>query len=172
MFSRKINDDLALALVQPSFAKDYLRIIAPNQEDFSRFLPWAASKLNEEFFLEYINKSLHGYAEGIMLPCSIIYRGELVGNIDFHQIDRDAKKASIGYWLDPEFRGRGIIGRSVKEFISIGFNELSLNRIEIWTSTKNEKSRSVAERAGFIQETNIREQDKVSYGLVRSVYTK
>ena len=170
MFFREINDDLFLALVQPSFAKDYLRIIKPNQTDFSRFLPWAASELNEDFFLKYVNKSLHSYADSVTLPCSIICHDELVGNIDFHQIDYSVKKANIGYWLDPKYRGHGIVAKSVQAFVNIGFNEMDLAKIEIWTSIENKDSCAVAERAGFTQES-VRTKndselcDKVGYGL-------
>ncbi|WP_438012756.1 GNAT family N-acetyltransferase [Psychrobacter raelei] len=161
MFCIKINDELSLALVQPSFAKDYLRIIAPNQADFAKFLAWAALDLNENFFLNYITRSLHNYADGIALPCSIIYQDKLVGNIDFHQINPSLGKARIGYWLDPEFRGRGIINKSVKTLIDIGFNEMNISKIEIWTAVENKYSRAVAERLGFIQEGIITQNEKV-----------
>lgn len=161
MFSRKINDELFLTLVQPSFAKDYLRIIESNQADFARFLAWATSELNEDFFLNYVTRSLHSYADGTALPCSIIYRDKLVGNIDFHQINSSLEKARIGYWLDPDFRGRGIISKSVQSLIHIGFNEMDMSKIEIWTAIENKHSCAVAERLGFIQEGIITQNEKV-----------
>jgi len=65
---------------------------------------------------------------------------------------------------------------AVMEMLSIGFNDFSLNRIEIQCAIENTKSRAIPERLGFIQEGILRSSEKVNgqyfdhavYGLLRN----
>ena len=64
---------------------------------------------------------------------------------------------------------------SVREMISIGFNDFELNRIEIQCAIENIKSRAIPERLGFVQEGILRSSEKVNgrfldhavYGLLK-----
>ena len=149
MFTRKINDRIALSLVQPSFAKAYLAIVNKQREDLAQYLPWAAKACDEAFFLTFINNSLHDYADGKSLTCAIIYEGQIAGNISFNKIDYKLSKVSIGYWLSQEYRGQGIITKCVNNLVEIAFDELKLNKIEIRVATTNIASRAVPEHLGF-----------------------
>ena len=51
--------------------------------------------------------------------------------VAFPDIDWQGKKTSFGYWLSPEFEGKGIVIRCVNELIKHAFDRLALNRIEI-----------------------------------------
>ena len=55
------------------------------------------------------------------------------------------KLASIGYWLDQHYQGKGIITKSCKALIHYGFTTLHLNRIEIRCGTENYKSQAIPE---------------------------
>ena len=150
MFIRRIDGDLSLALVQPSFAKAYLGIVTEERDDLARYLPWAAHAHDEDFFLTYIKTALHGYADGVSMSCAIIYNGQLVGNISFNKIDYNSAMTQIGYWLSKPYRRRGIVTKSVAKLIDIAFYELYLTKVEIRCATRNRASRRVAERLGFI----------------------
>lgn len=162
MFTRKIDERIALALVQPSFAKAYLAIVNEQREDLAQYLPWAANARDEAFFLTFINNSLHDYADGKSLTCAIIYEGQIAGNISFNQIDYKLSKVHIGYWLSQKYRGQGIITQCVNQLIEIAFDELQLNKIEIRVATANLASRAVPERLNFNLEGIITQAENVN----------
>ncbi|WP_312751700.1 GNAT family N-acetyltransferase [Psychrobacter sanguinis] len=166
MFTRKIDDDLSLALVQPSIAKDYLQIVTEQREELSTFLTWPAKAHDEDFFIEYIRSVLHAYAEGEALICAIVYQGKIIGSIGLNAINHDLKKANLGYWLSKHYRGQGIITRCTSEFVKIGFEELGLSKIEIKASVDNSASRAVPERLGFTLEGIITQSERVGDRIV------
>lgn len=162
MFTRKIDDSLSLALVQPSFAKDFLAIIEEQREELSAFLTWPAKAHDEAFFLKYIGDVLHSYADGTAMVCSIIYEGKVVGNIGLNTINHELKKANLGYWISQHYRGRGLITRCTSEFIKIAFEELGLSKVEIKAAINNTASRAVPERLGFTLEGIITQAENVN----------
>lgn len=149
MFTRPINDDLSLALVQPSFTKDYFALISADQDNFARYLPWAAQMKDEEAFLGFIKSALQPYSEGKSIPCSMIYRGKLVGNISLDNINHQLNKAKMGYWLGVQYRGLDIVTTASSELINMAFNELNLTKVEIHAALDNTASRAAPERLGF-----------------------
>lgn len=166
MFTRKINDDLSLALVQPSFVKDYLVLISADRQFFSRYLPWAAHMHSEDDFMGFITHSLQSYGEGKTIPCSMIYKGQLVGNISLDNINHPLKKAKMGYWLGVQYQGLGIVTTAASELIDMAFNELGLTKVEIHAATDNTASRAVPERLGFELEGIITQAENVNGRIV------
>jgi RimJ/RimL family protein N-acetyltransferase len=81
---------------------------------------------------------------------------ELLGSIGLVAIDWEDMRGSIGYWVAPEARGRGIATRAVRLLAAWGFDELGLGRVEIKSQPDNAASHRVAERAGFTREGVLR----------------
>lgn len=176
MFTLDVDKDLKLALVSPQFAPLYFEIVSRHFEYLSRWLAWPTHAKDETFFLNFINRSLHDYAEGKSLTCGMIYRQKLVGNISFNSINHELKKVEIGYWLSPEYQGKGIVSKSVLNLIYLAFTEFEMEKVQISAATENEPSRRVCERLGFSLEgiisraenLNGRVVDHAVYGLRRT----
>jgi ribosomal-protein-serine acetyltransferase len=79
----------------------------------------------------------------------MFYEDELVGNISFNTINHDLKKVEIGYWLREQFRGKGIVTRSVSKLIDMAFRELNMQKVQISAAVDNAPSRNVCKRLGF-----------------------
>ena len=161
MFTRKIDNDLSLALVQPSVATEYFAIVSKEKDELSKFLSWPSKADNEAFFEDYIRQVLHEYAEGKAMICVIVFKNKVVGSIGLNAINHDLKKANLGYWLSKHYRGQGIITRCTSEFVKIGFEELGLSKIEIKAAVDNSASRAVPERLGFTLEGIITQSERV-----------
>jgi len=86
------------------------------------------------------------------------------------------RKTELGYWLDPEHRGRGIVTRSTARLTDYAFTDQDCNRVVLHCAVGNVKSRAVAERLGFVQEGILREAewlndhyvDLVVYSMLKS----
>jgi len=86
----------------------------------------------------------------------------------------ESGRASVGYWLLPEGRGRGLATLAVKLISKWAFDALGVERMALLTEPWNEASQRVAERAGFTREgvlrsyavVNGRRVDHVSFSLL------
>jgi len=65
----------------------------------------------------------------------------------------------IGYWLNPDYHGRGIVTQSVKYLINYAFETLALNSVRIAHALGNEQSRRVILNCGFVYEGIERQGD-------------
>jgi ribosomal-protein-alanine N-acetyltransferase len=65
--------------------------------------------------------------------------------------DRDAnnRKAEIGFWLLPEYWGKGIMGEAMPKIFDYGFEELNLHRIEGFVESSNDKCKKAVAKVGF-----------------------
>lgn len=172
MFTKKIDDELQLALVKPSFAKDYYRIVSQQKDYLGEWLPWVAKMDGEKPFVEFAKAMLHKYADGENLTCAIFYHNELVGNISFNTINHDLKKVGIGYWLSQNYQGKGIMTRAVKAMLAIAKDELNIELAVIKASEGNLPSRAVAERLGFSFDGIIKNAELVNGKILNhTIYT-
>ncbi|MGB0102260.1 MAG: GNAT family protein [Nocardioides sp.] len=73
--------------------------------------------------------------------------GRFAGQVTINNVVRgSAQFASIGYWLDRRFAGRGVMPRAVALVIDHCFTTLALHRIEIAIRPENSNSLRVVEK--------------------------
>jgi RimJ/RimL family protein N-acetyltransferase len=83
--------------------------------------------------------------------------GQVLGSLRFGIIDTNLLTGSVGYWLLPEVRGRGIASAALRAGTAEVFRHLGWHRIELYHAVENQRSCSVARRAGYRQEGVMRE---------------
>lgn len=100
-----------------------------------------------------------GWARGTQWNWSVREPGTglLVGMVGLAR--RDDGAAELGYWLAPDARGRGLMGRAVALVVATAFGRLGLDRLTWRAFVGNGPSRRVAERAGFRIEPGSRVGD-------------
>jgi len=166
MYTQKIDGELSLAMLEPSFARAYLSIVETERDYLGRWLTWPAHAEDEAFFSAFIHRSLISYAEGTSIICAMIYEGELVGNISLHNIEMSVGRAEIGYWVRESSQGKGIVTRAVNALLAKAFGELALHKVEIRAAVENAPSRRVSERLGFTLEGVITRAERVNDRVV------
>jgi RimJ/RimL family protein N-acetyltransferase len=100
--------------------------------------------------------------------------GKLLGSISRH--GPFGHRATFGYWLAPEARGRGVATRALRLITDWTIASTDLIRLDLYTDLENDRSGAVAQRVGFVRE-GIRRAwdldrdgqpiDVMSYVLVR-----
>ena len=126
--------------------------------------------------LDFVGGATDGWAAGSDLTLAIEERasGMLVGMIGLHGVDTPGR-ASVGYWLAPGARGRGLATRAVRLITAWAFEDPALERLQLMTLVGNDASGRVALRAGFRREGILRRYlafretmvDAVMYATVR-----
>jgi ribosomal-protein-alanine N-acetyltransferase len=116
--------------------------------------PWEPIR-NDEFFTEdwhadEIRLQLESADEGRSLPLVITDGGEIIGRVNLSNIVRGAaQSASLGYWVDARYAGRGVGTAGVRAIAETARDELSLHRLEAGTLVHNHRSQRVLINAGF-----------------------
>ena len=75
--------------------------------------------------------------------------GPCVGHVWMNASPRDPDTGSVGYWLLPAARGRGLATRAVRLLVPWAIRALRLRQVRLVTESTNERSQRLAERSGF-----------------------
>lgn len=144
-----------------------LRLRAPSRGDAEALAKHAN---NREVWLNLRDRMPHPYAvadaqafidvvsdQSPRLQFSIDVDGEVVGGIGLVPgEDIERRTAEVGYWLGPEYWGRGIATAALERVCRYGFEELGLLRIFATPIAWNPASLRVLEKAGFQREGIMR----------------
>ena len=82
--------------------------------------------------------------------------GELVGGSGLHKADWTLRQFEVGYWGRARFAGSGLMTEGVRALARHAIEVLGANRVFLTTDERNERSRRLAERAGFEFEGTLR----------------
>ncbi len=87
--------------------------------------------------------------------------GHLAGVVGI-TVDRANRSAAIGYWLDEDSGGKGVMTAGVAAVVEDGFHRYRLVRVEIRADVHNRASRAIPERLGFQLEGVMRQSYHVA----------
>lgn len=141
--------DLHIRLVLPSprQASALFAIIDRCRDDLSKWMPWPGKIRTEADERQHLQACLRDFAAGRSFSLTILGNDQPAGMIDLHNFK--AQGAEIGYWLDPDFRGGGIVTQAVKILCQYAFVIRQLKEVRILTLPENISSQRVAERCDF-----------------------
>lgn len=114
---------------------------------------------NREELEQYIETALHEREQRVSIPFVIIDKqnGKVAGSTRFAAITLSHKRTEIGYtWIHPDFQRTGL-NRAMKfAMLQHAFEVMGLNRVELKTDERNEKSRNAMLAIGCKQEGILR----------------
>ena len=178
MLILQVNKDISLKLRDQSHARETFELIQKNRVHLREWLGWVDKVKTVKDSLNNIAMNEEEWELQTHLHLGIYQRDVMVGMISLHDIHNMSYHACIGYWIDEEHEGRGIITASVNTLLSYGFDIMKLNRIEIRAGIYNHKSRAIPERLGFGYEGLARQWeflydhyiDMAVYSLLKSEF--
>jgi [ribosomal protein S5]-alanine N-acetyltransferase len=102
--------------------------------------------------------------------------GRLLGTCALFDLERNCRRAEIGYALGADAWGQGYVQEALGALLDAAFDELHLNRIEADIDPRNLASARSLQRLGFVQEGLLRQRwivdgeisDSALYGLLRA----
>ncbi len=176
MFIHTVDEELALKLVELGDAERIFELTDRSRLALREWLPWLDYTKTVQDTKNFIQSGAESFALGKSLNCAIVYQGELAGIAGFNDINEAKQTAYIGYWLDTEYQGKGIMTRVAKALTDYALMERGLNKVEIRAAAGNHKSRNIPIRLGFTEEGVIRDGewlydhfvDSVVYGMLKS----
>jgi len=170
-----VEKDLVICSWNIKDAPLLFKLVDDNREILKKWLAWVPGVKEAKDSRKFISKCLKEYKEKTALEMGVWRNGKLIGCIGLHNIEKDNKKATLGYWLSKNSQGKGAMTLAVKALVGYGFNKLNLNRIDLKAGKENVKSRAIPERLSFKQEGIMRDDvcvdnryvDHVIYGVLK-----
>ena len=159
MFDVRLDDDIALRLLENSHAAPLFAVVDGNRDYLRQWMPWLDNTRDAETIAAFCERTRRQFADGNGFVAGIWWRGEICGVVGHNRVDWENRAAYLGYWLSETFQGRGIMTRSCRALIGHTFAEMGLNRVEIRCASANLKSRAIPERLGFRCEGIIRDAE-------------
>lgn len=142
------------------------------------FAPWSAIAQAEA----YLERALGEMAEGRVLPWALARRDDdlLVGTTTLFSLNREQRRAEVGYSLSPAEQGRGLAAEALRAALAHAFDVLGLLRIEADVDPRNAPSCRLLERLGFRREGLLRARwhvadevcDSALYGLLAPEFVR
>lgn len=157
MYAVPLTEDAELRPLEPWQAEEFLAHIDRARANTDPWIPWASRSTD----LDSARATLQGYADRQAADTRRIYGiwldGSLVGGVMFVHFDAEVGNCEIGAWVEAAGEGRGLISAAVRRLIAYAFEERGMHRIEWWCSSRNERSRAVAQRVGMQLDGTLRE---------------
>ena len=91
-----------------------------------------------------------------------------LGAVGLNDWDQETGVAQIGYWLLPEYWGKGVLKETFPIFLDFAFNHLKIKKIEAEVETLNVSSRKLLESSGFTYEKTLKDCE-MKYGKLISL---
>lgn len=154
-----IDDEITLHSINERYVDEIFALVQKNKAWLQTAMDWPQYVLSVEDSRKMAqgNYILHhrGYAKMFL-----IFRGEkMVGVFSFNQIEPTNKTAYIGYWLDKDALGQGIISRALEAVIIKYAREGVARRFVIKCIVSNAASNQVARRNGFTLEGRLKQAE-------------
>jgi ribosomal-protein-serine acetyltransferase len=175
-----VNGDVTLKPHDLQTAPALFEMIERNRDHLKRFFGWVDDTKEVKDSETFIQKSIEAFEAKKQVPLQIWYQDHFVGLIDFHGISDKNKLAQVGYWIDKEYEGKGIVTKACELLFKYGFEIIGLNRIEIECNVENSRSSAIPQRLGCTKEGVLRQarelnggfQDMELWSILKSEYVK
>ncbi|HEX5955796.1 MAG TPA: GNAT family protein [Solirubrobacterales bacterium] len=154
----ELSDGVQLRSLTEADVKELYGLIEANRSYLAPWMPWAAGQ-TVDGTAEFVRKSIKQEADDDGFQVAVIVDGAIAGVLG-HELDRENRTTTIGYWLAEDQQGRGLMTAAVKRLLEHAFDELRLNRVGIEVAPNNPRSRALAERLGFREEGVLREAER------------
>ena len=112
-------------------------------------LPYNRQRYEEEWF--------DPISDGEFVELLVCDGDERLGNVSLAPVDERRGWANLGYWIHPDYQGKGAATEATRLAVTHGFEELRLHRISAAIVAHNEASKRVVEKLGFVHEGTKRD---------------
>ncbi len=123
-----------------------------------KYLGRAPAQIIEEAFtfIKMIKENQQNN-EGILWAVTLKDDNKLIGTLGFWNLTKQHYRAEIGYVLNPEFHGKGIMHEALAKVLDHGFSLMKLHSVEANVNPKNAASIKLLKKNNFIREGYFKE---------------
>ena len=153
----------------------YPGAIQESEAELHQFLSWVTASLKEpEQNMRVAIENFDAHENELRFHILQKNTNFFIGTIALIVRDTDIPFYEVGYWIRTSQVGNGYAIEALAMLEAYAFKELGVKRLEIRTAVDNMKSRAVAERSGYSQEGELKNERLLPSGEITStvVYAK
>ncbi len=170
-------EDVFLRPALPSDCEEWMAVRRRNQAYLKPYEPtWPSDALSPEFFMRRVSRLSRDWQEDRTYAFLIFDQDNmnLIGGININNVTRGAAQyASLGYWIDQDWQGRGYMRQAGFEVLRFSFEKLMLGRVNAACMPHNLRSKNLLLNLGFKEEGFARRylqiygnrEDHILFGL-------
>lgn len=141
--------------------EDCQELLSLHQRSKEFHFPWASPPSTEEECKNYISRCQNDDFEGLLI-CHSTHK-KIVGVANLSQIFyRAFQNAYLGYYVDVDCAGQGLMSEGIRLVINHAFYTLDLHRVEANIQPENIASINLVKRLGFTKEGFSRRYLKIN----------
>lgn len=156
---------------------EWLAVRAKNQFYLKPYEPaWPSDALSPEFFMRRAVRLSKDWQQDTAYSFLILHKDDdsIIGGMNINNVTRGAAQfASLGYWIDQDYQGRGLMYQAGLETLRFAFEKLLLQRMNAACMPRNMRSKSLILKWGFAEEghakrylqINGQREDHILFGL-------
>ncbi len=174
--------DYILVRIDTVLFGDFFNLIKTNksyiEKGFAVTVRRCATKEGaKELYNQWVSDEKKGDAYSFFINHS--KSNNLVGLVNVKNIDKQARKAEMGYFISQQATGKGITTKLTQEVVTYCFETLQMNKVFLRVFPENIASQRVALKIGFKQEGLLRHdylghnnqyEDVLYFGLLKFEY--
>ena len=149
---------LVLRRADPADVDELSAGVLESVAELSPWMPWASPAYDRRAAATFLATTW--LAWNAQTGFEFVVRDALdrrfLGVCGLNGIDRDNRRANLGYWVRSPEAGEGVASAAAKLVSDFGINQLKLSRVRIFHAVGNVGSGRVAEKAGFQREGVLR----------------
>lgn len=163
MFRHRLDEETEMRLLDERDAEELFAVCRRNLDR----LYWFRENYSLADARAFVRRDLsENFAADNGFRAGVFVGGKLIGSVRYNDIDWKSRSTALGYWVDAEFEGRGLVTKVCRVMLAHAFEELKLHRVEIRCHAENARSRALAERLGFTFEALLRRAERVHKRLL------
>lgn len=153
-----ISKTAHLRLLLEADTEELHALVDKNRAYLAPWLTWATTQTFDDT-LEFIHSNERQVAANEGFHSAIVCEDRIAGVISYMEINWRHRRTVLGYWLDADHQGRGLMTDAVRIMVDHATTVWRLNRVEIRAAVENGKSRAIPERLGFDHEGVLRQAE-------------
>ena len=159
-------------VLRPPTPRDAAVIHKAIEESFDalhQWMAWAATMQSLDETRDFLVGAEKRFLEGEdFAVCAFLQEsGVFVLSSGLHPRNWSVPKFEIGYWCRTSMQGRGYTSEAVRALTGLAFDAMGASRVEIRCDSRNQRSRRVAELAGYRLEAELCSDDRANDGSLR-----
>ena len=151
----RVDNDIVLRLASVDDAEEIFGSIASNRSDLRTWMSWVDNEESVESVVVSIRRANNWSLNRSHEILSIFVKGRFAGEVQINELG--GEEPMLGYWLLPQFRGRGIATRCVERVVEWAFAKRELKAIYADPYSQNDASLALPARLGF---TFVRREER------------
>lgn len=143
-----VGDRLRFELWRADAVEEVRALVERSRPTLAQFLPWAMVPVTTEEEAKVQADAEQHWRERLMAGWAIVEDGSIRGMLGLHRRG-GPDELEIGYWLDDQATGRGLMTEACAMAIEVAFSIPAIEVIEIIHDRANARSEAVPRRLGF-----------------------